>query len=109
MLCGKEAIGMVDEAEVHPDGPWPEAKTVKVIYRGETYHDVNLEYIRNTPAMISVSMVSFPRGVVILNELPPPPIDDPITLPVKIATEDNQVEVQNNGGWPAGTVVLFMK
>jgi hypothetical protein len=100
---------MVDQAEVHPDGPWPVARTATVMFGEGTYKNVPIIRIGMTPANLTVRKESYVRGAVILNEIPPPENQEPITLPVMMSREDIPVDVQENGGWPAGVITLFMK
>ncbi len=100
---------MVDQAEVHPDGPWPIAREATVMFGEETIKKVPIIRIEMTPANLTVRKQSYVRGVVILNEIPPPENQDPITLPVMFSTEDIPVDVQDDGGWPSGVITLFMK
>jgi hypothetical protein len=107
MLYAQEAIGMVDEAEVHPDGPWPEAKTATVKCGEGTYTRVPIIRITMTPANLTVRKEEYPTGAVLLNEIPPPENQEPILLPAQQPTGDIPVDVQRNAGWPSGSVVLF--
>ncbi len=98
---------MVDKVEVHPDGPWPVAKVATVMFGEETIKNVPIVRIELTPATLTVRKEEYPMGVVILNEIPPPENQEPITLPTKQSPEDIPVDVQRNAGWPSGSVVLF--
>ena len=98
---------MVDQAEVHPDGPWPVAKTATVRCGDGTYKSVPIIRIIMTPANLTVRKEEYPTGVILLNEIPPPENQEPITLPAQQSPEDLPVDVQRNAGWPSGSVVLF--
>ena len=98
---------MVDQAEVHPDGPWPEARTATVMFGEGTYRGVPINRIIMTPATLTVRKGENPIGVVLLNEIQPPENQEPITLPAKVSPEDIPVDVTRNAGWPSGSVVLF--
>ena len=103
----QEAIGMVDEAEVHPDGPWPTARTATVKFGDETYNGVPINQVMMTPANLTLRKVEYPTGAVFLNEIPPPPNQEPIVLPVIPGLEEANIDVTRNAGWPSGSVVLF--
>jgi len=100
---------MIDEAEVHPDGPWPVAREATVMFGGETYKKIPIVRIDMTPATLMVRRESYRDGAVILNEILPPENMEPIVLPITISTEDIPVDVQDDGGWPSGVITIFSK
>ena len=100
---------MVEEAEVHPDGPWPMAKMATVMFGGETHKKIPIIRIEMTPATLTVRKETYRDGAVILNEMLPPDNMEPIVLPITISTEDIPVNLQDDGGWPSGVITLFTK
>ena len=99
---------MVDQVEVHPDGLWPAAREATVMFGGKTFENIPIIRIEWTPANLTVRRDTYEKGVVILNEIPPPENQEPIILPVQLSPADLPVDVQRNVGWPSGSVVLFM-